>query len=125
MKRHSVQYRKRAKLLAGSGITYSEFLQSGLWAQIKAELRTLPEYQKCWCCSAKDNLQFHHLTYRAMFISNINVNRERIKALCGECHKAVHDLCKVDGLGIKQATKRYKKMVSRRGANACSPAGGL
>ena len=79
------QIRSRERQLKALGFnTYQEFLYSTLWYEFKKQIKTLPKNNSCKKCKSKNNLNFHHNTYRAL------LNPIFITCLCQKCHERKH-----------------------------------
>lgn len=68
---------------------YHQYLQGPEW-KIKSITCIAKAGRKCEACSATNNLQAHHLTYRNIF----NEPQDDLLCLCGNCHKIADKLAK-------------------------------
>lgn len=67
---------------------YKEYLGSEDWADKRR--RKLARTNRCGICSAKSNLDVHHLNYRDL----VSVELSDLRVLCRRCHYLAHDLHK-------------------------------
>jgi len=78
------KFRKQLDKLGFS--SYSEYLKSPHWAELKNRYRKSKLPQDCFGCGQKNKLSYHHKTYK-------NLGHERtdqIVAVCDNCHKKIH-----------------------------------
>jgi hypothetical protein len=68
------------------GMSYSEYLSSEHWRDLKRQYRRSHLPQDCMGCEAT-HVQYHHRTYNRLGHELLT----DIMPLCGKCHKEVHD----------------------------------
>lgn len=87
-------YSERDLLLKKLGYTsYSEYLSSQEWKEIKAKVhsRNKRKWKFCNICGTNWDLELHHSSYKV--IGNPNPGNT-VKLLCRGCHQEVHDYSK-------------------------------
>lgn len=67
--------------------TYTEYLHSEHWKNMKQKMRKLKNNQFCYICRTPENLHVHHKTYDNLG----NETTTELMYLCVDCHKAVHE----------------------------------
>lgn len=87
--------------------TYKEFLDSNLWKELKTKARKRSNYQKCYLCGCKDNLEFHHLSYKHL------TELRNVRSVCRTHHQEIHDYAKDNGISVRLATNHLKKEYSK------------
>ncbi len=89
--------------------TYTEYLKSSIWKEIKDKAQTRPHYQKCFLCGSFENIELHHRRYKFLHLSILR----NIIPLCENHHEQVHSLAKTKQMSVGRATgkiiKRWKK----------------
>jgi 5-methylcytosine-specific restriction endonuclease McrA len=73
--------------------SYSDYLNSNEWREIKAKIkkRTALKWRVCNICGSSNNLNVHHSSYKV--IGNKNPGNT-LKMLCQSCHNELHQLSK-------------------------------
>lgn len=105
---HDKDYCVRASELRKLGFkSYKHFQRSKLWESIKAKLFQDPMNYFCKCCS-NDTKALHHTSYSDLRSS------ANIIPVCGQCHKTIHWLAKVEKLSLLEATNRVLKAANRK-----------
>ena len=64
---------------------YDEFLNSGEWKEV-AEMVKERDNHKCVICGSTENLNAHHLRYRAD-----RLDEDDIITVCSNCHQCLHN----------------------------------
>lgn len=103
---------------------YDEFLNSGEWKEV-AEMVKERDNHKCVICGSDENLNAHHLRYRAD-----RLDEDDIITLCNNCHQYLHnavdEIKKTAGTGVRQIFNEalsnividfYKKSFSKSNGN--------
>ena len=104
------QYGARNRRLKANSMSYKDYLCSDFWKQIKIQLKSFPEFRKCYGCETTKNLEMHHKHYRHIFSKKLHHHRDAILPLCRKCHQESHDLSFENGWGLSQAARRVRKM---------------
>ena len=104
------QYGARNRRLLKQNMSYHEYLNSQMWSSIREQLKSFPEFKKCYCCDKKGKVEMHHKHYRNLFKKEIRYHRESILPLCRKCHQEVHDLSLENDWGLRQAARRLRKL---------------
>lgn len=87
--------------------SYSQYLNSEYWKNIKKRMSLSKTPKECFCCGDSKKLEIHHRKYKARDIDKANLNH--FVYLCRNCHEEVHSLQKEDKtITINQATKRIR-----------------
>lgn len=89
-----------------NGISYGDYLKSSHWKSIKAKAHKRPNYKKCEFCDCQD-VELHHTSYKLLFNRRELIN---IIALCREHHQEVHDLAKSEGISVRVATNKLRRV---------------
>lgn len=89
-----------------SGMTYEEYLKSDHWAKVKAKASKRPNYQKCEFCDSTE-VELHHTSYKWILTKD---ELNTIISLCRNHHQEVHDLARSDGLSVRVATIRLRRI---------------
>ena len=109
-------FSQREKLLQENGfVSYSEYLQSEEWKELKAKIRKRKgaKWNFCNICGGDKNLNIHHSSYRVIGIKHPG---NTIKILCQPCHNQLHGLCKTQPtLDFYDAFRAVKKIRQERG----------
>ena len=110
IKRHQWSY--LTKYLRNNEITYSEYLQTEHWKDVKKRFWSSKlHHGECQVCGAKTNLQVHHKTYKRIGKEHLN----DLCLLCGNCHTKTHELDKRRTKGILWgAAKRLRKNLRNK-----------
>lgn len=103
---------------------YDEFLNSGEWKEV-AEMVKERDNHKCVICGSNENLNAHHLRYRAD-----RLDEDDIITVCSNCHQCLHnavdEIKKTAGSGVRQIFNEalsnividfYKKSFSKSNGN--------
>ena len=103
---------------------YDEFLNSGEWKEV-AEMVKERDNHKCVICGSTENLNAHHLRYRAD-----RLDEDDIITVCNNCHQCLHnavdEIKKTAGHGVRQLFNEalsnividfYKKSFSKSNGN--------
>lgn len=103
---------------------YDEFLNSGEWKEV-AEMVKERDSHKCVICGSNENLNAHHLRYRAD-----RLDEDDIITVCSNCHQCLHnavdEIKKTAGSGVRQIFNEalsnividfYKKSFSKSNGN--------
>lgn len=103
---------------------YDEFLNSDEWKEV-AEMVKERDNHKCVICGSIENLNAHHLRYRAD-----RLDEDDIITVCGNCHQCLHnavdEIKKTAGHGVRQLFNEalsnividfYKKSFSKSNGN--------
>lgn len=92
--------------------SYSEYLRSSHWEDVKRRYRASKLPKKCYICG-DTKYELHHRTYK-------NMGSERLMdfvPLCRKCHGGIHQYIRDNShksrLNLWSATKMYKKFVDR------------
>jgi hypothetical protein len=72
--------------LKGLGMSYTEYLNSKHWADVKRRYRESSLPQNCMACDST-KVQYHHRTYQRVGCELLT----DIMPLCDACHKRVHE----------------------------------
>lgn len=72
--------------------TYTEYLKSEHWKQLRLKMRKVKNNQCCFICRKPDQLQVHHKTYENLG----NEHTKELMFLCHHCHEAVHERLKTN-----------------------------
>ncbi len=78
---------------------YVEFLESAWWKELSARKKAI--VGRCEKCGARNDLQSHHIRYRASWFDTV---LEDLQVLCRVCHEREHK-------GIEQPKYEPAKMV--------------
>ena len=103
---------------------YNEFLKTDEWKQI-AQMVKERDGHKCVICGSTENLNAHHLRYRAD-----RLDEDDIITVCSNCHQCLHnavdEIKKTAGHGVRQLFNEalsnividfYKKSFSKSNGN--------
>lgn len=88
------------------GKTYTQYLQSNHWQDVKNKAESRPNYKKCEFCSSKQ-VELHHTTYKWMYTVN---ELRAIVSLCRKHHQEIHDLAKTTNVSVRVATNKLRKI---------------
>lgn len=117
MKSFIQQYWYRNLKLKQNGLTYSEYLQSKEWKEVKIFLRQFPQFNCCAICGQTFKLHFHHLSYSKLFEKRLKLQKTCIVRLCSKHHTDVHEISRTKNYGLKQAFKHIKQNYLRNNGN--------
>lgn len=114
------RYAKRNEILKKMGMTYEEYLRSGIWATIKLKVlkrrRAGVEFwNRCNSCGAEDvPFQLHHTRYNKIHKPVLS----GIVPLCGRCHHLLHKIQFENRIGLGLAKKKAVRAVKKLTQNA-------
>lgn len=69
-----------------AGLTYSEYLKSDRWRELRAQRLRMDGY-KCSICGSAKNVQVHHVAYPEVYGSE---GMDDLMSVCGPCHSRLH-----------------------------------
>ncbi len=88
--------------------SYSEFLNSDLWKQLKAKMLKARIPYNCICCNSNHLLQLHHRKYKKDDLLKLRITN--LCWVCRSCHEEIHKLAELEHIHISHATRKiYKK----------------
>jgi len=102
------QWKKLNSYLDRNGISYQQYLKGEHWQDVRRRYwKSKLHNGGCYVCERTNvQLQLHHKTYKRVGNERLN----DLLLLCGDCHKAAHELEKSDWIGILYgAAKRLRK----------------
>lgn len=106
------QYGARNWRLKKRKITYSEFLKSKKWIEVKTFIENTPKYKekysKCVVCGEKRD-DLHHTSYTRIFIPSLKKRLNHIVPLCRSHHNEAHEITENAVVGLGQVIKKIKK----------------
>ncbi len=105
-------YKKLYGYLRKNKITYSQYLQSEHWKDVRARFwKSKLHHYQCYICGSTENLQVHHKTYNRIGKEYLN----DLCLLCENCHKKTHELLKQHPTYVLWgAARRIKKQRIRK-----------
>jgi len=95
--------------------TYSAYLRSAHWRQVKEAYRESDRDQACYCCGDPDDVHLHHKTYERIGHEEL----DDLVALCPRCHHLVHVLeargqLTIDLEGLLDETRAHRYAIEQR-----------
>jgi hypothetical protein len=107
-------YRERNEILCGIGFTsYRKYLDSDLWAEIRAAVLNRDEH-RCHGCGKLAN-QVHHTRYTAAVLLGHDITS--LRSLCGKCHRIAEFHRSGGKVSQGYANKRLKTIRRRNSKN--------
>lgn len=105
------QWKVRGQRLQELGLTYQQYLNSEHWSKTRQRFYRSGLWEgHCHCCLAESPCELHHRTYARLGEERLN----DLIAVCPGCHDKVHDLISSGMVFFKRATKRLRKIVTRK-----------
>lgn len=101
--------RRKRNLLVLGYISYSAYLRSFLWSEIRKDV--LRRNGKCRVCGKKAT-QVHHADYELETLRGDGIAAESLWPVCKRCHKGA-EFKAGRKLGPTEATRRMKKRIRK------------
>ena len=76
----------RNKYLKDNGITYSEYLSTAHWKELRERKLASKTSYRCYACGKRSGLELHHKTYKRIGKEWLN----DVIWLCRDCHESTH-----------------------------------
>jgi hypothetical protein len=95
--------------LAGLGFSnYQEYLASDHWADVRVRYAKSRMLKRCYVCDASQ-YQLHHRTYKRLGHEWLT----DFIPLCRDCHTAVHEFEREQGIQLYNAAKKYRASLGK------------